>query len=131
MLTFQDLTYIVPRMKTHCGRIGAMRLAQRETLTVGWVQLALSNLDILNGVFLNAARSLSVGYQQPLQQQQYSNIAVQYKLLCVKFVIDAISSGSESRRLSDVIVAETLILAFDEVGTYLVALRHPCRFTHG
>ena len=103
-------------MKTDCGRLRALTSLRRETLTVGWVQLALSNLDFLNGLFLGASRSLSVGYEQGRQQQQFASIAVQYKLMCVKVVIDAISANTEPRMLGDIIVAETLVLAMDEVG---------------
>ena len=112
----QDLTHIIPHMKTECGRLRALSAPERESLTVGWVQLALSDFNFLNGLLLNACRSLSVGYQQQRQKQQYASLAIQYKLMCVKFVIDAISTNTEPRSLGDIIIAETLVLAFDEVG---------------
>lgn len=108
----------MPLMRTECGRLRALSNLERQNLTVGWVQLALSNLEFLNGLFLNAARSLSVRYQQETQKERYASLAVRYKLLCVKFVIDAIGDSRESEpmQLSDILVAETLVLAFDEVS---------------
>jgi hypothetical protein len=82
------------------------------------VHVALSNLDFLNGLFLNASRSLSVRHEQERQREQYACLAIRYKLLCVKFVIDSIRVNTEVSQLGDIPIAGTLVLAFDEVGHY-------------
>ncbi|KAK4443052.1 hypothetical protein QBC34DRAFT_311750 [Podospora aff. communis PSN243] len=120
------LAHIVPLIDAGCSRISALGSAQRQNLTVGWVNVALSNLDFLNGLFLNASRSLSVRHVQEQQREQYAELAIRYKLLCVRFVIDSIRVNNEVSRLGDIPVAETLVLAFDEklMGNADMAKQH-------
>ncbi len=92
-------------------------------MTAGWVRLAQTDTDFLHGVFLNASRHLSVmmqaQQQQPQEKQRYADMAVRYKLACVRAVSAAIVPEGRRRvpaRYSDVVVAETMVLAFDEVS---------------
>lgn len=81
-----------------------------------WVRLALGNAGFLNGIFLSSSRHLSKICQQLQQQQQFTNLAIRYKLVCVRALSDAISSGAKTMTFSDSVVAETMVLAFDEVS---------------
>ncbi|KAK5652993.1 hypothetical protein OQA88_9279 [Cercophora sp. LCS_1] len=96
-------------------------------MTREWVRLALNDPDGLNSLFLNAARHLSVSHPQQQQQERYAELAVRYKVLCVRAVSQAIgSSGTGVGSFSDTVFAETLALAFDELllGDQVMIKRH-------
>lgn len=97
-------------------------------MTGDWVRLALNNAQCLDALFLNASRHLSVMHQyQPDQGQQqkkedkFTNLAVRYKLLCIKTVSETIAksstltSSSASQSFEDTTFLEILSLAFDEL----------------
>ncbi|KAK0618819.1 hypothetical protein B0T14DRAFT_602779 [Immersiella caudata] len=121
-----NLACIVPMIESGCWRLRALEASQRESLALDWLHLALSNLDFLNGLFLNASRLLSVRHEQEEQREKFAGLAVRYKLLCVKFVIDSIKETTGARELDDIPIAETLVLAFDEklLGDGVMARRH-------
>lgn len=76
-----------------------------------WVQLTLTDVGTLNGVFLAACRHLVENQQQ---QQYHTRLAVQYKLYCLQALREAISSETSSK-ISDSTVGIGILLAYDEV----------------
>jgi len=116
-----DLAHIVPRMKAECGELQSLPSPQADAMTARWVRLAQTSADFLDGVLLNAARHLSVmhGMQaQPAERQRYADVAVRYKLACVRAVSAAIVRERRPARYDDVVVAGTMVLAFDEVSLH-------------
>lgn len=91
------------------------RSLKARGMTKDWVRLALENADFLNGILLNASRHLATIHQRRDQQQRFANLAVQFKLACVRAVSAAISSDAQMKSFSDSVVAVTIVLAFDEV----------------
>ncbi len=85
----------------------------------GWIRAGLSDAGFLSGIFLNASRDLSQVHQQWQNQQQFANLAISYRLVCLQTLNKAISSSTEKTLFSDSIVAETIVLALDEVSPRL------------
>jgi hypothetical protein len=79
----------------------------------GWLQLALSDVGFLNGLFLSASRHLSQNHQSP---QSFQKLAIQFRLACMQSVSQDISAGSVA--IGDGTVANVLMLAWDEVRAY-------------
>lgn len=115
-----DIAFIIPRIKNNCRGTKARGQVYADTMTREWVQLGLSDPDALNSMFLNAARHLAVSHPQLQQQERYAELAVRYKVSCVRAVSQAIqnASGTNTRAFSDTVFAETLALAFDEVHVH-------------
>jgi hypothetical protein len=84
-----------------------------DLMTREWVRLTLTNAGSLNGVFLAACRHL-LKSQQQYQQQYYMQLAIQYKLSCVRDLREAIFFEMSSL-ISDPTIAIGLLLAYDEV----------------
>ncbi|UKZ48089.1 hypothetical protein TrVGV298_002325 [Trichoderma virens] len=93
-----------------------------------WIRLGLSDLGFLSGIFLTASRYLSVFHQphQPHHHQLFTEHATQYKLVCLKTLNEAISSSTLQGPFSDPVIAETMILALDEIslGDFETSRRH-------
>ncbi|KAJ5606602.1 hypothetical protein N7510_009383 [Penicillium lagena] len=84
-----------------------------ERMTTAWVPLALGNASLLNGLFLAACRDISESYGLAEQQQRFLNLAMQYKLGCVRALQEKISR--QMPPFSDSTVATVVMLAFDEL----------------
>jgi hypothetical protein len=84
-----------------------------DLMTREWVRLTLTNAGSLNGVFLAACRHL-LKSQPQYQQQYYMQLAIQYKLSCVRALREAIFFEMSSL-ISDSTIAIGLLLAYDEV----------------
>jgi len=84
-------------------------------MTRDWVRLTVTDIGSLSGVFLAACRHLLANHEQ--QQQYYKQLAIHYKVLCVRTLREAISLETSSL-ISDSTVAINILLAYDEVGFY-------------
>jgi hypothetical protein len=87
-------------------------------MTKDWVRLTLTNVGSLNGILLAACRHLSGYHQQHQQQHHYQQLAILYKLYCVQDLRKAISLEISSL-ISDGTVANSILLAYDEVRRML------------
>jgi hypothetical protein len=85
----------------------------------GWVRVNLGDLGCLSGIFLNSSRHLSQIPQQRQKMQQFANMATRYKLECLRTLNQAITSSAGRMRFSDALIAETVVLALDEVSVRL------------
>ncbi len=112
------MTIVIPFLIAECTKLRARGLEYAEIMSKEWVRLALSNSGLLCGLLLNASRHLSKVYRKRHhpRQQLFANLAIRYKLLCVQSLSAAIISGAKINSYNDSVVAQTLILAFDEVG---------------
>lgn len=86
-----------------------------------WIRLSLSDVGFLSGILLIASRYLSIFHQpyHPHQNQLYTEQATQYKLVCLQTLNEAISFNTGQGPFSDSVVAETMVLALDEVRIWL------------
>jgi hypothetical protein len=91
-----------------CNEIAAYFV---ERMTRAWVPLALTDAGLLDSIFLTACRHLS-GKNWQQQQQQYTELSVQYKLNCLRSLREAISVKTS---FNDATVAKTVMLVYDEV----------------
>ena len=87
-----------------------------DCMARAWVPLALTDTGLLDCLFLAACRHLSQNHQQQVQQQQFLQLAVRYKLECVQSLMETISA---KLTFDDATVAKTVMLAYDEVGLSL------------
>jgi hypothetical protein len=103
---------VLPYMNITCNKLKDPR-KYLDLMTREWVRLTLTNAGSLNGIFLAACRHL-LQCQQQHQQQYYIHLAMQYKLLCVQALREAILSETLSQ-ISDSTVTINILLAYDEV----------------
>jgi hypothetical protein len=103
---------VIPYMNINCNKLRNseqfLDLMSRE-----WVRLTLTNTGSLSAVFLAACRHL-LKTQKQQQQQYYMQLAIQYKLSCVRALREAIFF-EKSLLISDSTVALGILLAYDEV----------------
>lgn len=107
---YADVTAVVPLMR--CNEDAAYYL---DRSTKAWVPLALTEVGLLDALFLAACRHIYRSCQHPQQQQKFLHLACHYKLACTKSLRDSISVEVF---YSDATVAKTLMLAYDEVRTW-------------
>lgn len=86
-----------------------------------WIRLSLSDIGFLSGILLIASRYLSIFHQpyHPHQNQMYTEQATRYKLVCFQTLNEAISSNTGQAPFTDSIIAETMVLALDDVRIWL------------
>ena len=101
------MTAVVPLMR--CNDTSGSYV---EQMARSLVPLALPDLGLLDSLFLAACRHLASNYQQGPQYVQYTRLALQYKLLCIHSVIEAIPGKAQT---SDVTILGAMMLAYDEV----------------
>jgi hypothetical protein len=78
--------------------------------------LAITRGDSLDSIFLQAARYMSQCQQQrPEQHQHFLELAIEYKLSCLRALNEAISA-EVSQVISDATLMTVVVLAFDEVS---------------
>ncbi|KAL6694175.1 hypothetical protein J3F84DRAFT_378774 [Trichoderma pleuroticola] len=78
-------------------------------LRISWIQLAISNVDLLSTTFLSTCRHL----HQIYQKGEYIALATQYRILCIRAIREAIDAGNCSAR--DSIIATIISLTLDEI----------------
>ncbi|CAJ2502367.1 Uu.00g097610.m01.CDS01 [Anthostomella pinea] len=89
-----------------------------ERMVRAWVPLALTDPGLLNSLFLTASRHLSGKYQQQ-QQQRFTELSAQYKLDCVRSLMESLSTRSS---FDDATIAKSVMLAYDELTVYDAAM---------
>ena len=85
----------------------------KQHLNKHFVQLAATNASSLNGLFLVSCRHLS--QYLPHNGPYFVQLALQYKIACVRSLREAISSSEIHSPISDSTLALPLFLAHDEV----------------
>ncbi|OIW24596.1 hypothetical protein CONLIGDRAFT_685558 [Coniochaeta ligniaria NRRL 30616] len=120
------VTSVIPYLNTQCRSLKARGLKFVDCMAKEWVRLALRDASFLNGIFLNASRHLSAIHPQRDQQQLFADLAVRFKLACVRAVSAAISADAGTKSFSDSVVAVTIVMAFDEIslGDLAMSRRH-------
>ncbi|KAJ4854755.1 fungal specific transcription factor domain-containing protein [Trichoderma breve] len=78
-------------------------------LRISWIQLAVSNVGMLSTTFLSTCRHL----HQVYQKEEYITLAMQYRILCIRAIREAIDAGDCSAR--DSIIATIISLTLDEI----------------
>lgn len=102
------MTAVIPLMR--CNEFAAYYM---ERMTRAWVPLALTDEGLVNALLLAACRHLT-GHCQQWQQQQFIQLAAQFKLASVRSLREAISAEVF---FSDATVIKAVMLAYDEVST--------------
>lgn len=88
-------------------------------LRISWIQLAISNVGMLSTTFLSTCRHL----YQVYQKEEYMTLTMQYRILCIRAIREAIDAGDCSAR--DSIVATIISLTLDEVSVPHVTCNLP------
>ncbi|KAH8657896.1 hypothetical protein BX600DRAFT_482486 [Xylariales sp. PMI_506] len=102
---------VLPYLTTHCTIIGHQSI--RHTDMVGeWVPLALTDAGLLSGIFLAACRHLCL-YSH--SNAHVAEMAVNYKLICLRELGNAITTFSARSKNRDTAVAKAMTLALDEL----------------
>ncbi|KAL7928210.1 hypothetical protein V8C35DRAFT_318676, partial [Trichoderma chlorosporum] len=114
----QYITAVSPYLLHHCSGFRVPGSGFDDSMIGEWIRLSLSDVGFLNGIFLTASRYLSIFHQpyQPNQHRLLTKHATQYKLVCLRTLNEAISSSTGKWSFSDSIIAETMVLAMDEIS---------------
>lgn len=88
-------------------------------LRISWIQLAISHVGMLSTTFLSTCRHLHEAYQT----EEYITLAMQYRILCIRAIRDAIDAGNCSA--TDSIIATIISLTLDEVSAAHITLDLP------
>ncbi|RQM06588.1 hypothetical protein DH86_00001211 [Scytalidium sp. 3C] len=103
------VTAIVPLMR--CNELPQFFT---ESMTREWVPLALTDIGLLDGIFLSACRHLAAHHCIDQKQQLFSQLAVRYKVECVQSLRGALLKKMPP--FADSIVAQAVMLAYDELS---------------
>ncbi|KAK4062015.1 transcriptional regulator family: Fungal Specific TF [Trichoderma aggressivum f. europaeum] len=114
----QYVTTVSPYLLEHCARFRYPGSPFMDSMIEEWIRLSLSDVGFLSGILLIASRYLSIFHQpyHPLQNQLYTEQATRYKLVCLQTLNEAISFNTGQGPFSDSVVAETMVLALDEIS---------------
>ncbi|KAK7230041.1 hypothetical protein V2G26_002211 [Clonostachys chloroleuca] len=104
---------VVPYQSVFCNRLWD-KAEYRELMRGDWMRLVLARGYSLDALLLIACRHLAANKSlEPDGQQRYMELAVKYKLSCVKGLNETISDEVVSI-ISDATVATVVMLACDE-----------------
>ncbi|KAF4971405.1 hypothetical protein FZEAL_9856 [Fusarium zealandicum] len=113
------INVVVPQLCLQCPILEHLGRGHRS-MRDNWVLYSSTDTDLLKGFLLAACRHLSV-FQS---EEEYTQLALQYKLSYVQSLREVISMGNPS--LSRVAVARAMVLVFDEItlGDITMASNH-------
>ncbi|KAJ3549027.1 hypothetical protein NM208_g727 [Fusarium decemcellulare] len=116
---------VYPYMSAHCPIMQNFR-EYHAYMRTNWILLSSTDRDLLIGFLLASSRHLSLVQCE----KEYSEIAIQYKLNCVKSLRDAISTGDPA--LSRAAITRALVLTLDELmlGDLAMASKHVAAAAH-
>ncbi|KAL7916806.1 hypothetical protein GGI35DRAFT_434032 [Trichoderma velutinum] len=114
----QYVTTVSPYLLEHCARFRFPGSPFVDSMIEDWIRLSLSDIGFLSGILLVASRYLSIFHQpyHPHQNQLFSEQATRYKLVCLQTLNKAISFNTGIGPFSDSVIAETMVLALDEIS---------------
>ncbi|KAL7781037.1 hypothetical protein V8C43DRAFT_320184 [Trichoderma afarasin] len=114
----QYVTTVSPYLLEHCARFRFPGSPFMDSMIEEWIRLSLSDIGFLSGILLIASRYLSIFHQpyHPHQNQMYTEQATRYKLVCFQTLNEAISSNTGQAPFTDSIIAETMVLALDDIS---------------
>ncbi|KAH8649859.1 hypothetical protein BX600DRAFT_473704 [Xylariales sp. PMI_506] len=101
---------VIPNMGFHCNR-NRGSICHMRPMMISFIQLAVGDASLLNGLFLSASRHLSQHHQD---RQFFEQLATQFKVACVQNVSSDISARTSSV-IREGTIANVLMLAWDEV----------------
>lgn len=106
------MTVIIPKMSA-CDMFRGPE-NYRSLLVEEWARLALTDVGFLNGILLAACRHMSLNNHP--QHRFYMQLAIRFKLVCLRSLSATISAGPSSIKESS--IANVIELASDEVLYY-------------
>ncbi|KAF3057602.1 hypothetical protein CFAM422_012392 [Trichoderma lentiforme] len=114
----QYVTTVSPYLLEHCARFRFPGSPFVDSMIDEWIRLSLSDVGFLSGILLISSRYLSIFHQpyHPHQNQIYTEQATRYKLVCFQTLNEAISFNTGQGAFSDSVIAETMVLALDDIS---------------
>ncbi|KAH0525927.1 hypothetical protein TsFJ059_009325 [Trichoderma semiorbis] len=83
-----------------------------EGVRLYWLPFVVTDSGLLAGIFLSSCRNLALCEHQPHANHEYSQLAMMYKLECIRSVNEAIAA--EGPTITETTIAKTLLLCADE-----------------
>ncbi|KAL1858999.1 hypothetical protein VTK73DRAFT_7717 [Phialemonium thermophilum] len=102
------VTSVIPYLNAHC-KTSAVFIHDGRRVLLSWTRIAIENPDLIRGLLLQACRHMCAVEHQ---QEKYSQLAIRYKLACIRALSAAIAS--EPVRPDGSALSLALALAFDE-----------------
>lgn len=97
-------------MNANCAILGNPRITERQVIE-HWVQFSLTDRGLLSTILLAACRNLMRNH---FQEHVFMQLAIQYKLVCLRTINVAISKEASSVDKST--IGKVIALAMDEVN---------------
>lgn len=88
-----------------------------EGVRLYWLPFVVTDSGLLAGIFLSSCRNLALREHGPQANHEYSQLAMMYKLECIRSVNEAIAA--EGPTITETTIAKTLLLCADEVSQKL------------
>ncbi|KAI0141505.1 hypothetical protein BJ166DRAFT_541701 [Pestalotiopsis sp. NC0098] len=102
---------VVPFETRHCQQFTDPE-SYKHNIATQWVPTAIADMGMLSGIFLYACRSLHI----LTKDRYYYELALYYKLECLRLLQEALSSPAMTATTMDVIIPRALQLASDELA---------------
>ncbi|KAF3062996.1 hypothetical protein CFAM422_010389 [Trichoderma lentiforme] len=83
-----------------------------EGVRLYWLPFVVTDSGLLAGIFLSSCRNLALREHRPQANHEYSQLAMMYKLECIRSVNEAIAA--EGPIITETTIAKTLLLCADE-----------------
>ncbi|KAL7935661.1 hypothetical protein V8C35DRAFT_321263 [Trichoderma chlorosporum] len=104
-------TSVIPNARLMCHH-GDEEHLFLESVRLHWLPFVVTDSGLLAGIFLSSCRNLALYGHQTESSYDYCQIAMMYKLECIKSVNAAIAT--EGPLISESTIAKTLLLCADE-----------------
>lgn len=110
---------VIHRRSEHCPSLTSRQDAEyyKGHMTTEWIPFTVRDPELLPSIFLGACRDLAMAYVYEPLKQMFENLAIKYKVICIRAL--ATSLGSKSLALDDAAVVKAIALTNDEVRTAL------------
>jgi hypothetical protein len=107
----------IPCLNAHCNKFLGLK-DYADTMTREWIRLAITDCGFIYGVFLSSCRHLSQSFKNdPIEgEQHYMQLATEYKLACLRTVINALPTVQSTIQVDYTTIAKAMLLGLDEVS---------------
>ncbi|CAG9998562.1 unnamed protein product [Clonostachys byssicola] len=106
----------IPCLNANCNKYLGLK-DYADTMTREWIRLAITDSGFIYGVFLSSCRHLSQSFKDdPIEgEQHYMQLATEYKLACLRTVINALPTVQSTLQVDYTTIAKAMLLGLDEI----------------
>lgn len=117
------MKYVIPESQAWCDH-GDEEALFLDSVTQHWLPFVVTDSGLLAGILLSSCRAIALNGRQTQVNYDYSQIAMMYKVECIRSTNTAIAE--ERTSISETTIAKALMLCADEVSL-LIFPKDRCR----